>query len=275
MNSVAASESWANVRQNNISATLLFNILCAAHQEILSTQVHCQQKPTRPQVSTSPRTLITINGHSPVIFFCTIRLAAAPSLLLPSTPLRSPGLRTPPLTSSSISRSELQSDELADERVDKVEDGDRAITSIVRTWAALLSVITGPGPLLLLRLLLSTSWSSSSGGTRSQTYLASGDRIGWSALKSKPHRLVASSTCFFSCVSTILQKEGIRGFRVGCATDRGMMRTYRLVSSRSTGPKSIFRAFFSFFGLATSSREMVFVLDFVMPPVSRRLLPPW
>lgn len=154
--------------------------------------------------------------NSPVIFFCTIRLEAVPSLLLlPSTtPLRSPWLQLgPPLTSRSLSRSELHmdvdgedtSDEWADDKVEAVDEGDMATTWIVRTWAALLSVITGPGPLLLLLLLR----LSSSGGTRSQTYLASGDRIGWSALKSKPHRLVASSTCFFSCVSTMLRVDKI------------------------------------------------------------------
>lgn len=188
-----------------------------------TVQVHCQP---HVNITTSGHSLVSncmsspivtqrINKeHLPVIFFCTIRLEAAPSLLLlPSiTTLRSPWLllATPPtLTSRSLSMSEWHMDvdgedcrdELAEDSVEEVDEGDNGAptTVIVRMWAALLSVITGPGPLLN---------RSSNGGTRSHTYLASGDRIGWSALKSKPHRLVASRTCFLSCVSTMLRGSG-------------------------------------------------------------------
>lgn len=60
MNSVAASESWANVRQNNISATLLFNILCAAHQEILSSP---SSLPTKTHPSTGQHFSPDYNNH--------------------------------------------------------------------------------------------------------------------------------------------------------------------------------------------------------------------
>lgn len=109
----------------------------------------------------------------------------------------------------SVSRSELHkevegddsSDELAEDKDEEVDDGDMATT---RTWAALLSVITGPGT----DVVGLARRSSFSGGTRSQTYLASGDRMGWSDVKSNPHLLVASRTCFLSWVSTMLKGNG-------------------------------------------------------------------
>lgn len=115
----------------------------------------------------------------------------------------------------SVSRSERQmdvdgddtKDELAEEHAeeqDEEHDGDRsAVATRGRICAALVRVINGPG--LLLLLLVSRSWSRRD--IRSHTYLDSGDLMGWSVVKSKSHRLDASRTCFFNCVSTMLRSE--------------------------------------------------------------------
>lgn len=97
---------------------------------------------------------------------------------------------------------DVDGEELAEEQVEEEQDGDKT-AGVVRTCAALVRV-NGPGPLQLL-LIVSRSWSWR--GIRSHTYLDSGDLMGWSAVKSKSHRLDASRTCFFNCVSTMLEER--------------------------------------------------------------------